>query len=168
MKRALVVLGGLALLGSTAADLRAQTRFGVQASFGSDDVNFGIGGRATFSLRSLIKTPGFEGIASFDYFFPDVGGGAGDATYWEINGNLGYTIPRVTGSVAPYVGGGLNIAHISRDVPGFPSVSDTEVGLNLLGGIKFKSRTSRLAPFVEARIELGGGEIFVLTGGVVF
>ncbi len=167
MKRVLVVLGGLALLGSTAADLRAQTRFGVQASFGSDDVNFGIGGRATFNLRSLIKTPGFEGIASFDYFFPDEPAGV-DGTYWEINGNLGYTIPNVKGNVAPYVGGGLNIAHASVTVTGFGSGSDTEVGLNLLGGVKFKSRTSRLAPFVEARVELGGGEIFVLTGGVVF
>jgi len=166
MRRVLVVLGGLALLGSTAADLRAQTRFGVQASFGSDDVNFGIGGRATFNLRSLIKTPGFEGIASFDYFFPDAPAGV-DVTYWEINGNLGYAIPNVKGSVAPYVGGGLNIAHASASSGGV-SGSDTKVGLNLLGGIKFKSRTSRLAPFVEARIELSGGEIFVLTGGVVF
>jgi hypothetical protein len=41
------------------------------------------------------------------------------------------------------------------------------VGVNLMGGLNFQTRT-RIMPFIEAKFELGGGEQFVLTGGIYF
>ena len=42
---------------------------------------------------------------------------------------------------------------------------DTEVGLNLVGGFKF--RTSSLRPFVEVRATIAGAEQIVFTGGIL-
>jgi hypothetical protein len=139
--------------------------FGLQADFGSD-TDFGLGARAVFGLRSLFPKTPLDGIVSFDYYFPSGAGGA-DLTYWEINGNVGYRIPKVRGNLAPYVGGGLNVAHASVSFGGV-SGSDTKVGLNLLGGTTFGRAASKMKPFVEGRFNLSGGEQFVLTGGVRF
>jgi hypothetical protein len=174
------LIGGLAVVavllslpGLADAQRRAATRrqaapqpvsFGVQASFGSD-TDFGIGGRVVFGLQSLFPTTPLDAHVGFDYFFPDAPAGV-DVTYWEINGNVAYRIPNVRSSLAPYVGGGLNIAHASA-ASGGVSASDTKVGLNLLGGTTFGTR-SKVKPFAEARVILGGGEQFVITGGVRF
>jgi opacity protein-like surface antigen len=165
MRRLLTAAG--CALALSAADLQGQIRFGAQASYG-DDFDLGIGVRLTSSLQSVFpRTPlAFHG--SFDYFFPDDEGTGADISYWEINPNLVYMIPvRASSSIAPYAGGGLNIAHLSVDVPGFGSGDQTELGLNLLGGVQFGG-SSRLRPFAEVRVELSGGEQFVLTGGVLF
>jgi len=103
---------------------------------------------------------------SFDYFFPSGGAGV-DVKYWEINGNVGYRIPNMRGNLAPYVGGGLNIAHASASSGGV-SVSDTKAGLNLLAGTTFGRAASKTKPFLEGRVTLSGGEQFVLTGGIRF
>lgn len=175
------VIGGMAVfavLMSLSVSAEAQRRatpqrraaqkpvtFAIQADFGSD-TDFGIGGRAIFGLRSLFPTTPLDGHVSFDYYFPDDGGTGADVTYWEINGNVGYRIPNVRGSWAPYVGGGLNIAHASASFGGFSS-SATDVGLNLLGGSTF-GRGASVRPFAEARVTVGGGEQFVISGGVRF
>jgi opacity protein-like surface antigen len=139
--------------------------FGVQASFGTE-TDFGIGGRVVFGLRSLFPAAPLEAHVGFDYVFPDEPAGV-DLTYWEINGNVAYRIRTASRSLAPYVGGGLSIAHASVDI-GTGSVSDTDVGLNLFGGTTFGSAATRVKPFAEARVTLGGGDQFVITGGVRF
>ncbi len=154
------------VLGLGAVPLSAQTRFGAQLSWGDDDANLGLGARAVFNLRPLFNQRGLELVASFDYFFPEQSSGV-DVEYWELNGNVTYLIPNVKGSLGPYVGGGLNIAHGSVDAAGVGSQSDTEAGLNLLGGTRFRMR-SKLTPFAELRFELGGGERVVITGGLLF
>jgi hypothetical protein len=166
MTRLLRVAACTAALGIAAVPVAAQTRFGPQLSWGDDDANLGLGARGVFSLRSLVNERGLDLVASFDYFFPDEGAGA-DVEYWELNGNVTYLIPNVKGSLAPYVGSGLNIAHGSVDASGVGSQSDTEAGLNLLGGTRFRTK-GRLTPFAELRFELGGGERVVLTGGILF
>ncbi len=158
MTRLLRVAACTAALGLGAVPLCAQTRFGPQLSWGDDDANLGLGARAVFNLRSLVNARGLEFVASFDYFFPE----GNDVDYWELNGNLSYLIPNVKGGLAPYVGGGLNVAHASAG-----SQSDTEAGLNLLGGTRFRT-SGKLSPFAELRFELGGGERVVITGGVLF
>lgn len=155
-----ILFGVLAAALAFAADLQAQTRFGVQANFGTD-TDFGIGGRAIFGLRSLFPTTPLDGHVTFDWFFP-----GNDVTYWELNGNVAYRFP-VQRNLGPYVGGGLNIAHVSVDVPLAGTVSDTDVGLNVLGGITFGAR-GRATPFVELRGELGGGDQLIITGGLRF
>ena len=44
--------------------------------------------------------------------------------------------------------------------------SDTDLGINLLAGTQFG--TKAVTPFVELRVELAGGEQFVITGGLLF
>ena len=133
----------------------------------SSDVDFGIGARGVFPLHSLFPKTPLDGIVSFDYFFPSHPSGT-SAHYWEINGNVAYRfrVP-ARSSLAPYGGGGLNIAHASASA-GSISTSATKAGLNLLGGTTFKLKGSKLTPFAEARGEIGGGKTFILTGGVRF
>src|SRR6266576_1134449 len=145
-----------------AASRADRTSFGLQLNW-SSDVAFGIGGRGVFPLQSLFPKTTLDGIVSFDYFFP-----GNNVKYWEINGNVAYRsrVP-ARSSLAPYAGGGLNIAHASVTIAGV-SGSETKAGLNLVGGTTFKVKRSTLTPFVEGRGEIGGGKTFILTGGVRF
>src|SRR5437899_5866001 len=149
-----------------AAGPTLRNQFAVELNW-SSDVDFGIGGRGVFPLRSLFPKTPLDGIVSFDYFFPSATAGV-SAHYWEINGNVAYRfrVP-ARSSFAPYAGGGLNIAHASATA-GTVSTSATKAGLNLLGGTTFKVKGSNLTPFAEARGEVGGGKTFILTGGVRF
>src|SRR6266568_1172557 len=171
-----LLVGGLMMLavpGSAqrrAADRPAQRlSFGVEANW-SSDVDFGIGGRAVFPLRSLIPKTPLDGIVSFDYYFPSHPSGT-TLHYLEINGNVAYRFTVRGSSLGPYAGGGLNIAHASSSVTfGTTTISgsDTKAGLNLLGGTTFKLKGSKLTPFVDAHGEIGGGKNFIITGGVRF
>ncbi|MEJ2311378.1 MAG: hypothetical protein P8Y10_02445 [Gemmatimonadales bacterium] len=143
-----------------------QTRrlnLGPQLSYGSSS-KLGLGGRLHANLRS---PDGLVIIGAFDWFFPDEGPGD-SRTYWELNGNVAYRFKiEGTTAVAPYAGGGLNIAYSSRrSEGGGDGSSDTDLGVNLLGGTLFGS--GPVLPFFELRVELAGGEQFVLTGGVLF
>lgn len=144
----------LAALGLGPAPARAQVHLGPQLSL-ADDADFGLGGRL---VAGVPEYRGFEAMGSFDLFFPE-----GPVDYWEINGNVLYNfeIPDLP-SLRPYAGGGLNFAHVSG---GF-GAGDSDLGLNLLAGNKFPLQG--FTPFTELRVELGGGEQFVLTGGVLF
>jgi hypothetical protein len=163
MKRAALIFAALGLFG--ASQLDAQARVGGQLSFGSDQ-DLGLGARLHVGLKSPQR---LAIIGTFDWFFPDERPGE-DHSYWELNGNLAYFFKvQDSSSLAPYAGGGLNIAHRSSsdfDDGHGHSASDTDLGLNLLGGTLFGK--GKVNPFVEARIELAGGEQFVLTGGVLF
>lgn len=151
MRRSLFAVCLLSLLAWPAA-LTAQVDVGPQASW-ADDADFGVGGRVVLGIPAAIP---LAAIGSFDYFFP-----SDDFDYWEINGNVVYEFAVPSGVVAPYVGAGLNVAHAS-----VASVSETEIGFNLLGGARFDA--GQFTPFGELRVELSGGEQFVLTGGVLF
>lgn len=132
-----------------------QAHFGPQLSL-AEDRELGLGGRA---LVNISDYEGWEGVGSFDLFFPD-----GDVDYWELNGNVLYNFPvEPTRSFFPYLGGGINIARL--DAEGADE-GDTAVGLNVVGGGKFDAEG--VTPFVEARIEIEGGEQFVFTGGLLF
>lgn len=131
-----------------------QAHLGPQISL-AEDFDLGLGGRAVVNLSDY---EGWEGIGSFDLFFPE-----GDVDYWELNGNVVYNFPvEPTRSFFPYLGGGLNIARVDGPAGG----GETELGLNAVGGGKFDA--TGVTPFVEARIEIEGGEQFVLTGGLLF
>lgn len=162
MKLGRVVLGIATALAISAGNLHAQ-RLGAQLSWG-DDTDLGLGARVEVGLPNVFTTTGALArtyfIGSFDYFFVD----CNECTYWELNGNL--AVPIAAAGVDPYVGAGLNIAHISLDLGILDDQSDTELGVNLLGGVRFPIGT--VSSFGEARLELGGGEQFVLTFGVLF
>jgi hypothetical protein len=157
--RARLIAVAVLLASVGAMPAAAQTRFGGELSWG-DDSDFGLGGRVVLGLENYFRAP-IDAHLSFDYFFPSAPNGV-DVTYWEVNLDGGYRIPGVHGPINVYAGGGLNIAHGSANGNG-----NSDVGVNLLGGVQFKTK-NRLLPFVEARVELGGGDQFVLTGGLLF
>jgi hypothetical protein len=151
----LAFLAGLLVAPSTAS---AQLDLGAQVNW-AEDADLGIGGRA--SLRLPILASAFEVIGSFDLFFPDEEG----LDYWEINANVLHAIPLKGAPLAVYVGTGLNVAYTSDDTD-LSDQSDTQVGLNILGGLRWTGLP--VTPFAEVRWELEGGEQFVLTGGAMF
>jgi hypothetical protein len=132
-------------------------RFGAQVSYASDDVDFGVGAHLDYPMRRLFNNAPIFAQISADVFFP-----GNDVTYIEANWNANYRFRIQNSPLAPYAGAGLNFAYADT-----PAGSDSELGLNLVGGIQFP-RAGRLMPFVQARLEIEGGELFVLSGGVHF
>jgi hypothetical protein len=118
-----------------------------------DDADFGIGAALGLPLDSFGEGVGF--LADFIWFFPEF------VDYWELNGNVTYDLPLEDSTIVPFVLGGLNIAHAS-----VTGASNTELGLNLGGGIEFDAGTFR--PSVGLRVELSGGEGFVFFGTLPF
>jgi opacity protein-like surface antigen len=138
-------------------------RLGAQANFATDGSTFGLGARGEYSLATMVPSlTDFRFVGSFDFFFPDAG------SYFELNAGVATSFSMPTAPVTPYAGAGLNIARSSIDFGGtIGTRSNTDVGLNVFGGVRFKPMGT-LIPFAEARIELGGGENFVISGGLLF
>ena len=162
MRKLFGVMALTAVLAAAPAALVAQQPFhlGAQASWG-DDTDAGLGVRYENGLNRLL--PGVRNlrlVASFDYFFP-----GNSRNYWEINTNGAWSFSIPGSQLAPYAGGGLNIAHSSVD--NISNSGDTKLGFNLLGGLRFPG-PPRIKPFVEARLELRDGSQFVVTGGILF
>lgn len=156
MKKLFGILGlAVAFSLLSAAPSSAQVHLGPQISL-ADDADVGIGARV---VAGVPQYRGVEFAGSFDVFFPD-----GDVDYWELNANLIYNfeIPDA-GAFRPYAGGGLNIARVDPPV----GDSDTDLGLNVLGGAKFPNE-GPVTPYLELRAEIEGGEQFVITGGILF
>lgn len=131
--------------------IRVYPRFGLQANW-ADETDFGVGVRYEMGVTSVLPRAGtIRLVPSFDWFFPE-----GNFNYWELNLNAINVFPVPNVRAAGYVGAGLNYAKISN------GVSSDDVGANILAGIRL---AGTFRPFLEARLELGGGEQLVLTGG---
>ena len=174
---------GLALglsLGFVAIPAHAQITFGPQLAWG-DDTDFGVGGRVDFDLAGplAIDDGPFQnlfGSVTGSYFFDDCHSDAPDAVdcgFIEFNGNAAVPFTIEDSSLAGYLGAGVHIARFSVDtnqvekIPGlFLPVSDTEIGLNILGGFKFP--LADLTGFVEGKFGLVGAEQFILSTGILF
>ena len=169
LSKLLLMSGVIALLVFAATDVQAQVRFGPQVAWGSD-TDLGIGARLTgdvdafggsdsSALRSL------RGIAEFIYYL-DPHDGCDECSALEINASGVVPIKLGESNNDFYAGGGLNLARFSVDIGGAGSVSNTEIGLNVLGGLNFA--LSNLAAFVEAGIRISGSEQFVISSGITF
>jgi opacity protein-like surface antigen len=145
---------------------------GVQGSV-ADEADFGIGPRIMLDLGPF--DAGLRVVGSFEIFFPDDlelddGGMLVPASidYWEANLNLLYTLGLPLVPITPYVGGGLNFAHL--EITGSPNgeldEDGTDTGVNLLAGVEL--HIASFAPFFEIRRSLGGGDQWVWTGGITF
>lgn len=155
------------------SEAEAQFTFGPMAAF-HDDFDLGVGVGFTTPMTSIHEQVGIWG--SFLYFFPgggaDFGVGSVDTSYMEFNGGLSYDFP-TSGSITPYVLGGLVIARFSVDYDGAfddvidASASNTEIGLNLGGGIKTMLGDS-MTGTLGARLELQDGSGFVIEAGLGF
>ncbi|MBN2369788.1 MAG: outer membrane beta-barrel protein [Vicinamibacteria bacterium] len=154
------VLAAVCIVASVDARAAEKTLSGgLQVSY-AEDTDLGIGVRGIYNLENVMS--GMEAIGSFDYFFPSTEEGFDvDVSYWELNLNVVYNINLENSSIKPYTGAGLNYAHASVE-----GSSESDVGLNILGGAVFG--TGSIKPFIEAKIEAGGGEQFIVSGGVRF
>jgi hypothetical protein len=164
MKRWAILALSAALLGP-AMPAEAQVNFGPQLAWG-DDTDLGLGGRIDFGVADALGVDDgpFQNLfasTSITYFFCDW------CDYFEINGNLAVPFTLEGSSIAPYAGAGIHIGRFSFDEPLIgDEFDDTEVGLNLLGGIFFP--LSDLTGFAEGKFGLGGADQFVLSAGVLF
>lgn len=162
------------LLGSTAPLVSQGISVGAAASFGGD-TDFGVGPRVQVPVSAGDLQLHVAG--SFDYFFPglpdtEAAGIHLDIGYWELNGNLLLDIPMAEATVAPYAGAGLNFYRASGgfafelgDESASFGASDSGLGLNFLGGVRFGS--GGLSPLLEARYSTGVRQV-VLSLGVLF
>ncbi len=102
--------------------------------------------------------------ADFEYFFAE-----GDATFWILDGNVHYIF--VEDDVLFYGIAGLGILHVSypffSPITGSSeSIGDTNVALNLGGGIDFPTKFG--AVFGEIKFQIEDGNQIVIAGGVRF
>lgn len=137
-----------------------------QASYGFEVEAIGVGGGIGFPIQESGKGDGIRGQATFDWFMIDKvvsGPLATRPTYWEFNLNGTYELPKSHGV---YVGTGLNYTNSTRNGSLYANAGGTELGINLIGGLKFGRGSG--APFAQARFEVGGGKQLVLTAGVEF
>ena len=147
---ALLLTAGMTIDGS------AQVNLGPHFGYDADFEEILIGAQLEFTLPGAPVTfhPGFDyypGIAGTNLFIVDL-----DVHY-------GLNAP----TVRPYIGGGIYMRSLSIDIPAFGSASDTAVGLNLKGGVKFGASPT-MKPFAEARLRVGNGSQFILQGGLSF
>ena len=137
---------------------QAQVTLGPTLAFG-DDAHLGIGATVRAPLSAFAEGIGL--MADFIFFFPEQTG----VDYFEINGNVTYDFPVQSSTAVPFVLAGLNFARGSVDVSGI-SIRNTELGLNLGGGVEFDAGTFR--PLFGVRIELKGGAQFVVFASLPF
>lgn len=156
------------LLGYAAPLASQDISVGAAASYG-EETDVGIGPRVSLAVPA--GDLGLSLVGSFDYFFPsdeEADALGVDLTYWELNGNLVLDIP-TGGGVAPYVGAGINYANASGSASGGGieiSASDSEVGANLLGGLRLGSAGP--SPFLEGRYVTTADGQLVVSVGVIF
>ncbi len=169
MRRLLLSLAAVTALVATPVQAKGQLQAGPYLAF-HDDFDLGIGGFVGVPVPSLDENMSFVG--DFGLYFPGSSGYGDGANvdYWEANAGLLYRFPLEDMSFTPWVIGGLNIAHISvgddLGESNHRSGSDTDIGLNLGGGVTFGS--GPVSPYAGLKIELGGGDGAVIFGGLSF
>ena len=161
MKRLLLIVGLAGALWIPGASY-GQVTIGGQGGWG-DKFDWSVGGRLTYDLSPQLVPVAL--IGAFDWYFPDSPLSL-ERDYWEINANAVYLQP--AGPSVGYLGVGLNVANFSAEgtLPGGTVIDDsqTEYGLNLVGGIRYK--VGRVAPFFETRYTIEGGNQFVINLGL--
>jgi opacity protein-like surface antigen len=165
MKKGTFALLALALmLGMSATPAQAQLWFGPQVSWG-DDADIAIGGKLGAAVASLGNAGARKNIdlmGAFDYFLD-----CDECSYFEITGGALYNFD-IGESIGPYAGGGLNYGRFSfeSDITGVDDASNSEIGLALMGGLRFLLGT--LNADAGARITVGGAEQAVLSFAILF
>ena len=128
---------------------------GPQIAF-NDDADFGIGVGLEFDLPSI--DPNLSYMGDLTFFFPD------GFDYFEFNANLAYDFDVGDGSVTPFALSGLNVGRLSGE--GESNFENTEVGLNIGGGVKFDAGS--VSPRIMGRFDLFSKESFTLSFFVPF
>lgn len=147
--RAVLALVGLLAGGTVVAEAQSRTMyFGPRVLYNFDSEDFGIGAGFTAPIQN-----GFSFYPSIDFYFPSVG------SAFQINADLKYQFQQANLEWL-YVAAGLGISRFS-----FEDFSSTDTGLNLVGGIQPRG-AARIKPFAEAKLGLGDGSYFQVSGGI--
>jgi hypothetical protein len=151
----LSALFALALLAAVPqAQAQTDLSIGPRVGYETDSENFFIGGDA----RIGVETFPVRINPTFDYFFVD-----GNITLFQITGNALYEFGIDNTTFTPYAGAGLSYLRSS-----IGNVSNSDVGLNLLGGAEF-TNVGGFVPFVQGEFVVGGNASpFKITGGLLF
>jgi hypothetical protein len=141
----------LVLLALPAPASAGDTKFGVRGGYYTDIGEPFLGAEVLVPVaRRIYFNPNFE------YVFVE------DLNYWTLNGDFHYDFP----THRPYyVWAGAGVGLLRVDPPGADN-SDTDVGLNLLAGVGFK--TGSVVPYFQAKVILKNGSEFALGFGVRF
>ena len=152
MRKFVTVVGVAALFSLAPLSAQGQVLLGPTLAF-HDDADIGVGATVGFDADNI--TEGFGFMGDLIFYFPDIG------NFLEFNANATYDIPVEGSTVLPFVLGGLNFARGS-----FAGESDTDVNLNLGGGIAFDAGSLR--PKAGLRLVVGDGSSFVLFATLPF
>jgi outer membrane protein X len=164
MKKALFTLL-LAGVISFSASAQTPVRIGGLLGYGSEIENIALGAIAEFMIKENM------GISpSLVFYFPKKENGL-KYSLWELNGNFNYYFI-TEGSAHVYGLAGLNIAgykaKYESDFFDDYSSSDTEVGLNLGGGVNFVTKNDKLLPFAELKYVISDFDQLCIFAGIKF
>lgn len=153
MKKRLLLIAVLGCLSMAATSLTAQNRIGPHLGINFEGDAVFIGGNGWFPFSTLGSNP-LLFAPRLDFYL--------DEGYTRVD-FVGDLVVEFSGrNVRPYAGAGLDIMYVSADGGG----SDTDFGLDLLGGVQFV--TGGVTPFVGLVLTVGGGSEFKLVGGLAF
>lgn len=159
MKTRVIAALALALAVALPVQSHAQWYLNTHGGYDLDAKEFLIGASVEFSIPgAAISGVPLTFVPGFDYY-PGLDG----ASFFVMDFDAHY--PLKAKGMTPYIGGGMYVSHVSRDIPAFGSVSDTNFGLNLKGGATFGT-SSKVRPFGEARLRVGNGSTLILKGGL--
>lgn len=132
----------------TAAAQTSRVHLGPRVAYNFDLEDFAIGAQLGVPIATRL-----EFYPSFDYYFVDPG------SAWGLNADLKY---RFAGESLDwlYVGGGLNFTGVDN------GNDDTNVGLNLIGGVE--TLRGWVHPFGEFRATISDGSFIQLAVGLNF
>ncbi|MCB0683223.1 MAG: outer membrane beta-barrel protein [Saprospiraceae bacterium] len=159
MKRVFITLMLVAgFLGFQSA--HAQFSAGAGLAYGTDsgvngDGAIGIQARAMYQFMENIR-----GSANFTFFLVD-----DPVNFSTLNVDGHYLF--LNESFLVYALAGLNLAFVSVDLGAFGDASDSELGLNLGGGIQLPI-TDALGLLGEVKYVIGDADQLVLTVGAIF
>jgi hypothetical protein len=150
-----LILAAVFLLSITTQSNADDLKFGARAGFYSDGSNAFIGGE--------VLVPAFGDSWYFnpnvEYVFADAG------NLWTFNFDFHHDF-HTDGPFYLWLGAGPSILYFNPDRPA--RASDTDFGVNLLGGIGFRLSHSDLIPYIQPKVILSNNSQFSLAFGLRF
>lgn len=162
----------LGLLAPMSAEAQTSVKLGPRLGIPVGDVS-DAGGDLFLGADARIETEALPVVInpSFDFYFmddiPTVGGSVGQSLF-TIDVNALYEFGVDNEVFTPYAGGGIGITRYSLDADvRNSSTSDTDIGLNIVGGARFPLGT--VEPFAQLNAAFGGDwDRLGITGGLLF
>ncbi len=154
------------LLAPQQADAQVSVEVGPRLGLDVGDIEelfIGADGRIASADLPVVINP------AFDYYFVEdvtIFGTEFNQSVVTFDINALYEFGVDNQAFTPYAGGGLGSIRSSIEANG-ESESETEIGLNIVGGAQFE--TGNLRPFVQAKINVGSDvTLFGVMGGLLF